>query len=163
MEKKKIVEAYNKYIKSLNDGDSDIIKNFQTMYQWLKANCDDDAWVTLSYGSICKTLKAAEKRELNYRDNSKGLWDGSVAKKGFQLAKTTDRTSKSGNMQKLKDCFIELFTMFNETSCKPPLQLYVCHCYYQTETGKSFFNRVERDADQVIKEFNEEEDEKVAL
>ena len=164
MDKKKIVEVYKRYRKSLSVEGSDIIGNFEAIHKWLMENCEDkDVQVTLNYGSVCKALKTAEKQKLNYRNNSSGVWNGSVAKMGYQLAKATYKASKDGDKQKFKDCLTDLFGLFSETENKPPLFLYVCYCYFLTEVGHSFFYSMEKDADQLIKKFAEEEGEKVAL
>ena len=153
MDKKQIIEVYQRYVTSLKGEESDIIKNFQAMYQWLKQNCEDkDIWVTLNYGMIAKSIQEAERSELNFKDSSQGQWNGSLAKMGYQLARATSKALDEGDRQKSVNCLVELYKLISEVADIPALQLYICRCYYLTETGQSFFNRMEKDANQMIKE-----------
>ncbi len=151
MDYKRLKEVYQRYTKSLKEEDSNIIKNYSAMSSFLNDQCDDEeVKMILGFGIVSKTIKAAEKRELNYFNHSKGQWDSNDVKLVHKLVKAIGRANVTGDKEVLKLHLLELFRLFAKAKPMPALYLYLCYYYSKFELGKNFFVFHEQLADQLI-------------
>ena len=105
--KQQIVEAYKRYLASLNGKGSDIIGNFDAIYKHITNNCEGEIYQALLIDCIGKTIKAVKEKGLRLKEMA-SEWNKASIDRFFEiLGKLTSTTSSSSVRKKnhlTQDC-----------------------------------------------------------
>lgn len=154
--KQEIVEAYKRYLASLNGKSSDIIGNFDAIYKHITNNCEGEIYQALLIDCIGKTIKAVKENGLRLKDMA-SEWNKASIDRFFEILGNIEKARKTEDWDTYKINEYYLFKLCKEEE-SPHTRLYM---YIKHSESIDGYNLYKSNRELVKELFNAKTEEEI--
>ena len=158
MEKLEIIKSYTRYLNSLKEESSNIIRNFDKMYKYLNSKVskiDKDLWQALTFDCVYKTLKIAKERQVKYKSFGQD-WNNYSVERCYQLIDNFQKAERTQDNEMLNINLYRLFKLLANEEL-PNVVLFMWYTFSKTELGGELLKSEREKVNKLMKSQTEEE------
>ena len=128
METQRILDCYRRYLKTFNDNDQDIFKNYTTIKDFIESNCTDNELRGLLYRHcLGRNIREIEDRGFKIIDYCPNGWNSSVTTEAYQLIKNIKKHENDYDLSTYAVNFHRFVQLADKQN--PYLELYLWYCF----------------------------------
>lgn len=136
---KKVLDAYVRYLKSIEDRDSNIGESYKAMREYINKNCDGKDRAAMLDVLVYETIKAVKGHGIKCVSRAGEGWDKLAVQQLYMKLNNLQNAwddSSSEREQRVAILADQFFKFILSHKDKPWLQLYMYQCYSERDYGR---------------------------
>ena len=137
---KKVLDAYGRYLKTLEDKNTDFGGNYKAMKDYISSRCTGADRTALLSVLMYETVKAVKGHGIKCVSKAGDGWDKVVVQELYTKLNSMQATWDKRDTEDIKERLAiqgeSFFKLVDKNEDKPWLQLYMLQCYSVREFGK---------------------------